>query len=432
MNGMSIDVFIDQKLEFNLASCAYAHAHIGIFMAYDSSELHLHVQGAVEAIQTSLSGIRDDSSIDYKKLKKSLQQTFQKNGKSQAKKNNGTGVKIDGILDIPVVLIDCKSDLPSTSVRIEVRDISSKLNMSGGDITSNISLSSISFIVYKGIKFSEIYRPVKNAVLVVPGITAELIKSTGKIPLLTVSTEQIQASFNLCDIYVFILSFQHIIRISKSFELADSKSSPQTTKLNCKIVSTNLEIKWQLEKDVLTRFYFSPVMLNIQQGDIEFDINEASVEVLVDVDSHKYESICCLSEAHGDIIMANGVKAHKFLMTVTSRFLHFNVPNGYKLENVFENMINMSKAIKNLAIEHLEFVPDTNCLEGKTFIDPAEIPIIRISVKELLFTVQDDPFEISLSNNYLFGYEEQQSRLARNKEFVKLARLHKESGEYDR
>lgn len=427
LNGMSLDVFThvneSRSLMYNLTSCSYAHAHVGVYMV-NSSELKFHIQGAFEAIQISLSGIRDDSSIEYKKVLNTVDQILQG---GQRKK---VGVKVYGILDIPMILVDCKSDLPSTSVRMEVRDISLKFNISEQqELTSNISLSNLSIIIYKGIKFSEIYRPVKNTLLVIPGITAEIITSPGKIPSVSVNTEQVQVGVNLSDIYVCIISFQHIIKIIKSVKSIENIPRPHMVNFIGKVVSKNLEIKWQLANDVMTRFDFSPLRFHIQPDSIELDIDEVLIEV--DASLLKHETICKILDINAIISRRNENKHYIFSITANSRFLHMNVPHDYKLENVFENMINISKAVKNLAIDHLEFVPDPYCLEGKTIIDPLDIPEINISVRELLFTMQDDPFEVALNNNYVFGYDEQHSRTARNKEFVKLARLRKEQGDYD-
>lgn len=427
LNGISLDVFThvneSRKLKYNLTSCSYAHAHIGVY-AFNSSGLKFHIQGAFEAIQINLSGIRDDSSIEYKKLFKTIKQILQGNQRKDL------GLKVNGILDIPMILVDCKSDIPSTSVRMEVRDVSLKFNISElKELTSNVSLSNLSLIIYKGIKFSEIYRPVKNTLLVIPGITAEIITSPGKIPSFSVNTEQVQVGVNLSDIYVCIISFQHIIKIIKSLKSIENTPRPQMFNFIGKFVSKNLELKWQLANDVMARFEFSPLRFHFLQASVELEIDDVLIEA--NSSSHKHETLCKLLDINATIRCHNDNSHPIFSIMVNSRFLHLNVPHDYKLENVFENMINISKAVKNLAIEHLEFVPDPYCLEGKTIIDPLDIPQIKICVQELLFSMQDDPFEVALNNNYVFGCDEQQSRISRSKEFAKLARLRKEQGDYD-
>jgi hypothetical protein len=428
LHGMSLDVFTHMEesrlLNYNLVSCSHAHAHVGIYLY--SEDIKCHIQGAFEAIQVNLSGIRDDSIKQYQHMFKVVKQMTQGN------QSNKSGIKTSGILDIPMVFVDCKSDLPSSSVRVEMRDISLKFNLTEDkELTSNISLSNLSVVIYKGIKFLEIFRPVKNTVLTVPGITAEVLSSPGKIPSVSLSTEQIQAGFGVSDIYICIISFQHIIRIMKSLKSVENTPRTHLIDFTGKAMSQSLEFKWQLTQNVTTRFYFFPVRFYFENDSVELGIDDVSIDVLVDAAFQKYEPIGRLLDVNAALRRHFDKKNHKLNIDINSRFLHLNVPHDFKLENVFENMINISKGVKDMAIEYLEFVPDPYCLEGKTVINPIDIPEIKIIVQELLFTMQDDPFEIALNNNYAFGYDEQQSRIARDKEFVKIARLHKEQGNYD-
>ncbi|KAJ3089994.1 hypothetical protein HK102_004954 [Quaeritorhiza haematococci] len=101
--------------------------------------------------------------------------------------------------------------------------------------------------------------------------------------------------------------------------------------------------------------------------------------------------------------------------------LSLTIPFNFELADVIENAVNSSKAIKQLFIDLLgaSFVPPPD--SGKTYIDPNKVPTISVNVTNAKLTLIDDPFEAKLNRNFQLGFDEQGSRIAREKAFQKKA-----------
>ncbi|KAB8253139.1 mitochondrial protein from FMP27-domain-containing protein [Aspergillus flavus] len=100
---------------------------------------------------------------------------------------------------------------------------------------------------------------------------------------------------------------------------------------------------------------------------------------------------------------------------VWADFIRLGVPHHMVMHRIFDNVINTSKAIKQL---HHRFKNHT--AEFDTSRDPEEpkkVPRISLRSKALLFEMEDDAFEWKLGCIYRAGLLEQRQRLAREEAY---------------
>ncbi|KAI2789547.1 hypothetical protein POX_d05040 [Penicillium oxalicum] len=106
-------------------------------------------------------------------------------------------------------------------------------------------------------------------------------------------------------------------------------------------------------------------------------------------------------------------------------FIRLGVPHHMVMHRIFDNLINTSKAFKQL---HHRF--KNRCKEFVSVREPEEpknLPRITLRSKALLFELEDDAFEWKLGLIYRVGLLEQSQRLAREEAFHLKARKIKES-----
>lgn len=110
---------------------------------------------------------------------------------------------------------------------------------------------------------------------------------------------------------------------------------------------------------------------------------------------------------------------------VSTDFIRLAVPHGLQMYKVFDNFINMGKAIAQL---HHRFRTRTNeYILRKEPVAPKKIPRVSLRAKALCFELEDDPFEWKLAVIYHAGRIEQKQRLARADAFrLKVKKLNEE------
>ncbi|KAJ3064932.1 hypothetical protein HDU98_011668 [Podochytrium sp. JEL0797] len=96
-------------------------------------------------------------------------------------------------------------------------------------------------------------------------------------------------------------------------------------------------------------------------------------------------------------------------------------PSGFEFSDLFEDVINLQKGIKNLIFERMGLVSMARLTAGKTVFKNSEMPEYRVRVGRVLFRILDDVFESKLARNYRASFEEQFGRIARDKAFQKRA-----------
>lgn len=106
-------------------------------------------------------------------------------------------------------------------------------------------------------------------------------------------------------------------------------------------------------------------------------------------------------------------------------FIRLGVPHHMVMHRIFDNIVNTSKAIKQLRPRFTghtaEFEPERGPEE------PKKVPRISLRSKALLFELEDDAFEWKLGCIYRTGLLEQRQRLAREEAFELKVQKIKES-----
>jgi Mitochondrial protein from FMP27/Domain of unknown function (DUF2405)/RNA pol II promoter Fmp27 protein domain len=109
-------------------------------------------------------------------------------------------------------------------------------------------------------------------------------------------------------------------------------------------------------------------------------------------------------------------------LDLSTDFIRIGVPHGLTMYKVFDNVINTSKAVAQLA--HRFKTRTNEYILNKTPEGPKIIPKISVRSKALAFELEDDPFEFKLSSIYHIGQAEQKQRLAREEAYrVKVKKL---------
>ena len=437
-----------RKIELGLVPSGKFNCDVSIQETEENNYLsrlfYVFIQGTIDSIQVSLTDIRDEPNQPrYKLLLLYLESLFQKLSMSKKPSSSSSlPFVLDTSIECALLRIDCKSDLPATGIRLDSRDLNVKSKYLGKAETLELKFqlgtcSLISFLANKG---SETFRSTKNILLKCQGINGIFTKvGSTTFPNGDVQIDHGQSNLSLVDsmfihyrisfktiVYVCIISLQHVLRIAKVIQNKD-KNKP-LAKVRASIRMDRFDWKINLGHDVLVKLHIYPLKMLIQEQSVQVCIEDFGAGVMVDSQTHRFESIGHVKEFEFKFIKSPVILTNKspFTLSAEAHSLHLNIPHDYRLEHVFENMIDMSKGIKELAIQYLEFVPDPYCKDGTTRIDPSEIPVIHASIQKIVLTIQDDPFEIRLGQNYHKGLEEQSARISRDKAFEKQALLRKE------
>jgi hypothetical protein len=110
---------------------------------------------------------------------------------------------------------------------------------------------------------------------------------------------------------------------------------------------------------------------------------------------------------------------------VATEFIRLGVPHGIEMYKMFDNIVNVNKAMKQL---HHRFKTRSNEYVLGKHPEPAKkVPRISVRTKALCFELEDDPFEWKLGIIYHIGLIEQKQRLARQDAFnLKVKRMNDE------
>ncbi|KAJ3220471.1 hypothetical protein HDU81_011400, partial [Chytriomyces hyalinus] len=111
----------------------------------------------------------------------------------------------------------------------------------------------------------------------------------------------------------------------------------------------------------------------------------------------------------------------KITISINGKQADATIPFAFEFSDLFEDMINLQKAVKQLIYERMGLVSMAKLTVGKTLFKDSEMPEYRIQIDNVTFCILDDLFESKLARNYREGFEEQFGRLAREKAFQKRA-----------
>lgn len=394
------------------------------------SFVKLQFIGGSELLLGNLTGIRDDSDkIDYKALLRSLKDTFQLPKEVRKKRISEFPLVTSGSLECPEIRIDCLSEKIDMGSRLEIRDLVVQMGTEDDSLNplTKLQLGTLMVITFQANRFAEMHQSLKNVAIKVQGISCQVRKELS----IDCQMEHASLTFSTLDLYIAIVSLQHLIRISKV--PPQNGAIKPFSPIPIIVLLDRLDVKWTLATDVVLKLHLTPFKSTIQDELIQLSIEEVGMAALVDPTINRFESLGLIRDL--DVKVNKSLKflddASLFSITIQGKNLLITVPNGYKLEDVIENMINLGKFIKELSMTHLDFVPSGYCKDGRTVIDPTEIPRIHVAVAELVFIMQDDPFEIRLNQNYHVGLREQLSRLVRDRAFEKQVSMRRDVSKKD-
>ncbi|KAI8840693.1 golgi-body localization protein domain-containing protein [Chytriomyces cf. hyalinus JEL632] len=111
----------------------------------------------------------------------------------------------------------------------------------------------------------------------------------------------------------------------------------------------------------------------------------------------------------------------KIIISIIGKQADVTIPFAFEFSDLFEDMINFQKAVKQLIFERMGLVSMAKLTVGKTLFKESEMPEYRIQIDKVAFRILDDLFESKLARNYREGFEEQFGRLSREKAFQKRA-----------
>jgi hypothetical protein len=389
------------------------------------SFLKLQFIGGSELLLGNLTGIRDDSEkIDYKALLQSLKDTFKFPQESSKKRISEFPLVTSGSLECPEIRIDCVSEKIDMGSRLEIRDLVAQMGTEEDSLNplTKLQLGTVMLITFQANRFAEMHQSLKNVAVKVQGVSCQLRKGQS----IDCQIEHTSITFSTLDLYIAIVSLQHLIRITKV--PSQSEVIKPFSPIPINLLLDRLDVKWTLATDVVIKLHLTPFKCMIQDGLIHLSVDEVGMAALVEPTVNRFESLGLIRDFDAKVN-----KSPKFLddtslfsVSIQGKSLLITIPNGYKLEDVIENMINLGKVVKELSMEHLDFVPSGYCKDGRTAIDPKEIPGIHVAVAEVVFIMQDDPFEIRLNQNYHVGLKEQHSRLIRDRAFEKQVSMRRD------
>ncbi|MCJ1478897.1 hypothetical protein MMC13_007581 [Lambiella insularis] len=114
----------------------------------------------------------------------------------------------------------------------------------------------------------------------------------------------------------------------------------------------------------------------------------------------------------------------------SSDFIRLAVPHQLVLHKIFDNLVNVSKATKQL--QHRFDTGTDDYVLGGHPEGPKRVPRISLRSKALLFELEDGSFDWKLGLIYRVGLNEQKQRLAREEAYrVKVKRLEEQSQRRD-
>ncbi|KAJ3024866.1 UNVERIFIED_CONTAM: hypothetical protein HDU68_007691 [Siphonaria sp. JEL0065] len=249
----------------------------------------------------------------------------------------------------------------------------------------------------------------------------KVMKPTGILPSIRVVFPNLDLDFNLRKFYVCFTSYLPILKMTKIINARDGGASG--VDIDAAIGVFNLSavfVNGTRLEGCLDEVRGTMVGNKFGSGSIKsvlmrtLDPHEVWQEVLT------IQSVALGFEKVSD---------EKIIIDVDGEEAIATNPSGFEFSDLFEDMINMQKGIKNLIMERMGLVSMAKLAAGKTVFKNSEMPEYRVKVGRFIFRILDDPFESKLARNYRASFEEQFGRIARDKAFQKKAMPMREEGE---
>ncbi|KAJ3139419.1 hypothetical protein HK100_011560 [Physocladia obscura] len=261
--------------------------------------------------------------------------------------------------------------------------------------------------------------PVKEHILTAPSgkvIYVKTVVPADVTPLVELNFPNLNIKFNLWRFYVCLTSYLPILKMTKIINARNGGNSGVDVLVKIGVV--NLDAGF----DSGTRIEGK---LNEISG--SYTKNKIGTAKMRDVSLRTpHEKLGTMEEVltvTGEIYVAfEKLSADKTVISVTASTATITNPAAFEFNNLFEDVINVQKGIKNLIFERMGLI-SKNKLSGmgRTEFTESEMPEYRVQVEKIIFRILDDEFESKLGRNYRVSFEEQFARIARYSAFQKRA-----------
>ncbi|KAJ3115920.1 hypothetical protein HDU96_010866 [Phlyctochytrium bullatum] len=257
-------------------------------------------------------------------------------------------------------------------------------------------------------------------------------KIDGSFPPVKVEIEEVRVVFTFWTFYALIMSIAPVLKVVRAaIPINPKKSDPideegrlSRTHEILNISCFRISLEGSFDDRSALRGTIESIEGRIKANKIiDVSVGEGSVQALTHTDPDKWEDLLIL---HGVtckvIVLKRRVGSPPASISVKGHSASIYNPYGFLMSQVFENIINASKGLKNVVFKTLGLKSASEALSsGRSKISPEQIPIISIAFASISLCLFDSDFEAAISINYRKGLEEQVGRSAREKAFQKKA-----------
>ncbi|KAJ3319144.1 hypothetical protein HDV06_006647 [Boothiomyces sp. JEL0866] len=216
-----------------------------------------------------------------------------------------------------------------------------------------------------------------------------------------VHTKDVHLDVSITKIYIGLLSILQFIK-------PNQESDPQRFEIRVPHFIFNLE----LPDKVFLLFKFTNNRLTNNRKDWNILFDELNIS------ASKNETVQLANMIENQIDFIEG---KPITLNFSTSFIRITIPHNWPMFNVLENMISLHKTVKLLLVTHLNVSP-TKFEKGNSTYEMANCPNVFLKTSSLQVLFEDDLFESKLSRNYQLAFDENISRLKREKEFIKMAK----------
>ncbi|KAI9334430.1 golgi-body localization protein domain-containing protein [Obelidium mucronatum] len=239
------------------------------------------------------------------------------------------------------------------------------------------------------------------------------MKPEGVLPVIRVVFPNLDLDFNLRKFYVCFTSYLPILKVTKIINARDG--GPSGVDIDATIGVFNLAATFvngtQLD-GILEEIHGTFVGNSVGNGNIK------SVRLRTLDRQRVWQEVLAIDSV---LLGFEKVSEEKIVIVVDGEEAVATNPSGFEFSDLFEDMINMQKGIKNLVFERMGLVSMAKLTAGKTVFRNSEMPEYRVKIGKVVLRILDDPFESKLARNYRASFEEQFGRIGRDKAFQKRA-----------
>lgn len=201
---------------------------------------------------------------------------------------------------------------------------------------------------------------------------------------ITCSSADLQLNISITHIYIILISVLYPIKLMRLFKSDGPSEGP---KHEICVVLPKIKVAITLPEDV---------KVSVEMYDLFVEKNNCvsvkSFEAAVFIpDRLEYVSFCRIDEIQAQF--------ERMLINVAFERFYAPIPSKYELSNFVENVINMQKAVKQLAQTFFGITRDMNAFDAST------IPTIDFKCQYFNVIICSNMFEATLGRNYLAGYE---------------------------